>query len=86
MKPQDAEELKKALETQFQAEVETEEVSKGRYRFSVVSATFDGKPHMARQDEAWALVHRVLDREASLDVSLILTLSPKDLHEQPHAA
>jgi hypothetical protein len=36
-------------------------------------------PHLRRQDQAWKVVDRVLPREATLDVSLILTYDPADL-------
>jgi stress-induced morphogen len=86
MKDQDARRLKQELQKRLKAKVESEKVSRGRFRFSVVSPMFKGKPQMTRQDDVWKIVDDVLDRESSLDVSLILTFAPKELQEHASTA
>jgi len=72
--------LKKALQQQFGGDVEAEPVNgQGRYRFAIVSASFEPMTHLERQDAIWQVVDRVLPREATLDVSLILALTPGEL-------
>ncbi len=76
----EAQSLKLALEKQFGGQAEFEPVSRpGRYRFAVRSKKFGKMSHMKRQDEAWKIVDRVLERDAALDISLILTFAPQDM-------
>ena len=76
-------ELKKltiALHKKFGAEVRHEKVNgKGRYRLEVISPKFTRMAQLRRQDAVWAVVDKVLPREATLDISLILTYSPAEL-------
>ncbi len=75
-----AQSLKKALEKKFDGLAEFELAGMpGRYRFAVKSRKFDKMPQMKRQDEAWKIVDKVLERDAILDISLILTFAPRDM-------
>ncbi|HEX4797243.1 MAG TPA: hypothetical protein VH370_25845 [Humisphaera sp.] len=72
--------LREALKKEFKAQAEFEPVNgKGRYRFAVTSKRFAKMPQLKRQDEVWKVVDRILSRDASLDVSLILAFAPEDL-------
>ena len=72
--------LKKALEIKFGGQAEFEAVNgHGRYRFVVTSQKFDVMPNLKRQDEVWKIVDKILSKQASLDVSLILAYAPTDL-------
>lgn len=73
--------LTRALQKEFggKAEFEAIEDRPGRYRFAVTSERFEKMKPMKRQDEAWKVVDEVLDRDQTLDVSLILTYAPSDL-------
>ena len=82
MKDRDVRRLKEELQKKFKAEVEVEKISKGRFRLSVVSPMFKRMGQMTRQDRVWELVDEVLSRDATLDVSLILTFAPNELEEK----
>jgi acid stress-induced BolA-like protein IbaG/YrbA len=76
--------LTRELEKQFDAKVEAEKIGpKGRYRFAVVSPKFKKMTQLKRQDAIWAVVDKVLSRDATLDISLILAYAPEELE---HAA
>lgn len=81
MTQEEAARVVEQLKDRFAAEVASTEVSPGRFRFTVVSSRFESMPRMRRQDEVWELVDQVLDREAALDVSLILALAPNEAGE-----
>ncbi len=69
-----------AFRSQFGADVETEAVnSNGRYRITVVSAQFATMPHLQRQDALWETADRILPRDATIDISLILAYAPGEL-------
>lgn len=71
--------LAEALRRRFQAEVDVEQVGdRMRYRFGVVSPQFSQMTQLQRQDAVWQVVDATLPREATLDVSLILTFSPAE--------
>ena len=65
-------ELTKALAERFTAHVEPEEVAPGRFRFEVFSRHFGDLSHLERGDQAYEIVDRVLGREDSEDITLIL--------------
>jgi hypothetical protein len=72
-----AKSLKLVLEKQFGGRAEFEPINRqGRYRFAIRSGKFKGVSHLKRQDEAWRIVDRVLDRDATMDVSMILAFAP----------
>jgi hypothetical protein len=71
--------LVQALHGRFGGDVESEAIGNGRFRFSIVSPSFAEVPHMQRQDLVWSLVDQTVDRERSLDISLILTFAPAEL-------
>ncbi len=81
MTEQDKESLISAIRSRFDgAEVQAEEAGRaGRFRFHVVAPEFRELTQLQRQDAVWQVVDHALSREASLDVSLILTYSPADL-------
>ncbi len=83
MTQDDAELLEKALKDHFAAQVEMEQVAPGRFRFNVVSATFEGIPHLHRQDEVWRIVDCTLPTAVRLDVSLIIAFAPSELQVAP---
>jgi hypothetical protein len=69
-----------ALQSRFAAQVEVEPVnSGGRFRFGVTSPQFAVMGQLERQDAVWAVVDQVLPREATIDISLILTYAPNEL-------
>jgi acid stress-induced BolA-like protein IbaG/YrbA len=71
--------LAEALRGRFQAEVDVEQVGdRMRFRFGVVSPQFSQMTQLQRQDAVWQVVDATLPREATLDVSLILTFSPAE--------
>jgi hypothetical protein len=77
-----ADALVDALKAEFGGEAEAERVTRdGRYRFEVTSPRFDAVPQLQRQDMAWRVVDRVLSREETLDITLVITYSPRDLQE-----
>lgn len=72
--------LAAALRERFRGEVEVERIGERmRYRFAVVSSEFMPMTQLQRQDAVWAVVDSTLPREATLDVSLILTFAPSEL-------
>jgi acid stress-induced BolA-like protein IbaG/YrbA len=72
--------LAAALRERFNADVDAERVGERmRYRFAVVSPEFTPMTQLQRQDAVWAVVDSTLPREATLDVSLILTFAPGEL-------
>ena len=74
--------LSEALRQRFNAEVEVERVGEGgRYRFAVIAPRFGKMTQLQRQDAVWEVVDAILPREATLDISLILTYAPRDLAE-----
>lgn len=80
MTQEQADSLAEAFRRQFQAEVEVEQVGdRMRYRFGVVSPQFASMSQLQRQDAVWRIVDATLPREATLDVSLILTFAPAEL-------
>jgi stress-induced morphogen len=81
MTQQEAAHLSDQFKTRFSAEVSSTEVSPGRFRFTIISPHFEKMPRMRRQDEVWEMVDQVLNREAALDVSLILTFAPGEVQE-----
>jgi hypothetical protein len=79
MTQDDVDALKAALQEQFGGDVQAECVDeRGRYRFAVISSRFESTPHLQRQDAIWEVVDRVLSREVSDDISMILAFTPKD--------
>ena len=82
MTQEDADRLAAALRERFRAEVDVERIGdRLRYRFAAVSPDFAQMPQLERQDAVWNVVDATLPREASLDVSLILTFAPGELAE-----
>jgi acid stress-induced BolA-like protein IbaG/YrbA len=82
MTQEDADRLAAALRARFRAELDVERVGDHmRYRFAVVSPDFAQMPQLQRQDAVWGVVDATLPREATLDVSLILTFAPGELAE-----
>ena len=81
MTNEQVEKLAQALRLQFDAQVDSESVAPGRFRFAVTSRRFDNMPHLARQDMVWKVVDKELPREATMDVSLILAYAAADLAE-----
>jgi 3-polyprenyl-4-hydroxybenzoate decarboxylase len=80
MTPVEAGVLAKELEKHFGGTAEFEAVNnKGMYRFAITSSRFDNVPHLQRQDDIWEVVDKVLSRQSTLDVSMILAFSPADL-------
>jgi stress-induced morphogen len=80
MTQSDADRLAVALRERFRAQVDVERVSERmRYRFAVVSPDFAQMSQLQRQDAVWDVVDAALPREATLDVSLILTFAPGEL-------
>jgi hypothetical protein len=67
------------LASRFTAHVEIENISPGRFRFEVYSKSFRDVPFLDRQDQAWEVVNRLLNREEKDDVSLLLTIGPEDV-------
>jgi len=72
----DAEALAEKLGHRFAAHVDLEQVTPGRFRFTLLSKGFEGVPHLRRQDEAWAYIDTIASREISMDIWLLLTLAP----------
>jgi len=78
-KPQ-ARKIASMLEKQFGAKVEYEKlVDSKQYRFAVVAPRFARMTQLGRQDAVWAAVDKEIPREIVIDISLILTYSPKEL-------
>ena len=74
--------LSKALRDRLGVEVDAEPVgSRLRYRFAVIAPAFTQMTQLRRQDAVWEIVDATLPREATLDVSLILTFAPGELAE-----
>jgi acid stress-induced BolA-like protein IbaG/YrbA len=72
--------LASAFRKDFKADVEAEpQNGHGRYRFTVVSNQFKKMSHLQRQDALWKVVDKVLPREATMDVSLIIAFTPEEL-------
>ena len=77
--------LCEALRLKFDGNVERESINgHGRYRFAIASDRFTGMPQLKRQDEVWQVVDATLPREATLDISLILTFAPSELAAAEH--
>jgi stress-induced morphogen len=69
-----------SLKKEFRGTVHSEKVGpKGRFRLEVISPKFKKMTQLQRQDAVWDVVNDALSREATLDVSLILTYSPAEL-------
>jgi stress-induced morphogen len=78
--PQHIHALADALRRDFPGTVEVELVSgTNRFRIAVVSDRFERMPHLKRQDEVWRLVDAILDREQSLQISMLLTYAPSEI-------
>lgn len=50
------------------------------YRIGLVSDLFDGVSMMKRQDIVWDLASSTVDRDAFLHISMIVTMTPDELH------
>lgn len=79
MTKKQANSLAEVFRDRFAADVDSEAIGKGRFRFAVTSAKFNKMSPLRRQDKVWSIVDEVLPREAVLDISLILALSPREL-------
>jgi stress-induced morphogen len=80
MKSAELKKLVGAIKKKFKGKVRSEKVDKaGRYRLEVVAPGFGKLTQLQRQDQVWEVVDEVLSREATLDISLILTYSPAEL-------
>lgn len=78
--PQHIHSLANAIRRDFPGTVEVEPVSgTNRFRIAVVSDRFEKMPHLKRQDEVWRLVDELLDREQSLEISMLLTYAPSEI-------
>jgi len=77
-------ELLDELKRRFHAQVEAEQVSPGRFRLGVVSPQFAGVPGLRRQDRIWEAIDEMLDREQTLDISLVLAYSPDEIEVAPN--
>lgn len=83
MTQKDGDALAGFLHDRFDAQVDVEEVARGRFRFTLVSDRFANVGHLQRQDEVWEAIDAHVTREQGLDISLILTLAPDDLQIAP---
>jgi acid stress-induced BolA-like protein IbaG/YrbA len=79
MTERDAEGLSDELGRRFGASVDVDEVADGRFRFALVSPQFAGVSPLRRQDQIWAVIDSVLDRELTLDISLVLAYAPDEI-------
>lgn len=50
------------------------------YRIGLVSEQFEGIPMMKRQDMVWDIASATVDREQFLTISMIVTMTPEELH------
>ena len=73
------------LSRRFQAQVEAEQVSPGRFRINMVSPQFAGVTPLKRQDKVWDVLDQLLDRESTLDISIVLAFSPDEVEVVPNA-
>lgn len=80
--PQHIHVLVEAIRRDFPGTVEVEPVARtNRFRIAVVSDRFEKMPHLKRQDEVWRLVDAVLDREQSMEISMLLTYAPSEIEQ-----
>lgn len=82
--PKEIKRLVRTLKNELSADVDVELVPSSvafpnRYRLAIVSAKFEPMTHLKRQDLVWEIIDRVLDREQSLAVSMILAFSPREM-------
>jgi hypothetical protein len=68
-----------ALAKRFTAYVEPDEVAPGRFSFRVFSKHYDDIPGLQRQEQAWEVVDRILSRDESEDVVLVILYGPEDV-------
>ena len=61
------------------AQVDYEQVRGSRYRFLVISPTFDGMGHPERQRIVWDAAEHALDGEDLRDVAMIITMAPSEV-------
>jgi acid stress-induced BolA-like protein IbaG/YrbA len=61
------------------AEIDHEHVRDSRYRFMVVSPTFEKMRHPQRQRLVWDAAEKVLTRPEIRDVAMIITMAPTEL-------
>ena len=78
--------LKKALASEFGGVVDVQPVPgsgvRDYFRVGLVSPRFRRMPHLKRQDAVWDVADRVLTREETLLVSMILAYAPNELESQ----
>jgi stress-induced morphogen len=80
MTQQDVDLLTNALRQRFNADVDVQPINgNGRYRFAVVSPQFKQMNQLQRQDAIWEVVDRMLPRDKTLDISLIIAFDPPEL-------
>lgn len=74
--------LSAAFREAFGGEVEVEPVGRpGRFRFAISSPNFEPMTQLARQDALWRIVDRILPRDATLDVAMILAFAPSEFEK-----
>lgn len=72
--------LAQSLEKKFGGHAEFEALERaGQYRFAIASTRFKRMGVLKRQDKVWEVVNKILSRDESLDVSMILTFAPSEL-------
>jgi acid stress-induced BolA-like protein IbaG/YrbA len=77
--PAEVQSLVEILRRELKGEVEVEAVpGTNRYRLAVVADRFEQMTQLARQDLVWEIADRVLNREQTLLISMILTFAPSD--------
>lgn len=81
MNKKDAQELADKISEKFGAQVEIENVAKGRYRFTVVAQSFKNVTHLSRQDMIWDFVDSVIPRDETLGITLILAFAPDEIEQ-----
>jgi acid stress-induced BolA-like protein IbaG/YrbA len=82
--PKEIKTLVRTLKRELSAEVDVELVPgddpyPDRYRLAIVSKMFERMTHLKRQDFIWDIINKVLDREHSLAVSMVLAYSPSEM-------
>lgn len=82
--PKEIKTLVRTLKQELSAEVDVELVPSedpfpDRYRLAIVSKSFERMTHLKRQDFIWEIINRVLVREQSMAVSMVLAFSPGEL-------
>ena len=86
MTPQDAEKVADVLDRCFGGEVDLESVNgNGRYQFAIVSPKFSQLAQLDRQDAVWDAIRAQVDDDISIDILMVLTLSPEEFaeHSEP---